>query len=88
MAKEKEEFVVADRRKFTAEGELRPDVPAEPLRDAARAEAARPGSSAAATEDHPPQMPPPPTAAEQDAQHRDYQSAGKKIDDILEGAGQ
>src|SRR5438270_6525926 len=97
MAKDKEEFVVADRRKFTAEGELRPDAATETSTETTRESApaeqqpnpttqSSKAESAAASE--PPQMPPPPTAAEQDAQHRDYQDAGKKIDSILEGAGQ
>jgi hypothetical protein len=88
--KEKEEFVVADRRKFTAEGELRPDAPPEPERESQAepktpvAEPKAPAAKAATgTED----LPEPPTAAEQDAQHRDYQTAGKKIDSIMEDAG-
>ena len=90
MAKEKEEFVIADRRKFTSEGDLRPDAPLEVAK-----EPEKPATSAAdaateitADKDAPPPMPPPPTAAEQDAQHRDYHDAGKKIDSILENAGQ
>jgi hypothetical protein len=89
MAKEKEEFVVADRRKFTSEGDLRPDAPEEATKEADEAPKAPTLESEApkATEAKE-TMPPPPTAAEQDAQHRDYQDAGKKIDTILEGAGQ
>ena len=102
MAKEKEEFVVADRRKFTSEGELRPDAPPETTREPNEAEKAGvaeiptgstpeardTGAAEAARETTPEAMPVPPTAAEQDAQHRDYQNAGKRIDSILEGAGQ
>jgi hypothetical protein len=85
MAKEKEEFVVADRRKFTSEGELRPDAPLEAAKEPEKATAP---PAEAESKDAPPTMPPPPTAAEQDAQHRDYHDAGKKIDSILENAGQ
>jgi hypothetical protein len=91
MAKEKEEFVVADRRKFTAEGELRPDAGPESLKEAETNTAATPPTASPDTTpatDAPPTMPPPPTAAEQDAQRRDYYDAGKKIDSILENAGQ
>jgi len=89
--KENEEFVVADRRKFTSEGELRPDAPAE--------EPPPTGQETEAVTDQKPQptapqpvgereeMPVPPSAAEQHAQHQDYQAAGKKIDNLLDEAG-
>lgn len=84
--KEKEDFVVADRRKFTPEGELRPDAPpeaaSEPISKSATSEADKEPKAAG-----PEAMPDPPSAAEQDAQHKDYQDAGKKIDDILQQAG-
>jgi hypothetical protein len=86
MAKEKEEFVVADRRKFTAEGELKSDAPADVAEQAPPSAAAT--TTPAPAQRQPEAMPEPPTSAEQAAQHKDYQSAGKKIDDILEGAGQ
>jgi hypothetical protein len=85
MAKEKEEFVVADRRKFTAEGELKSDAPADIPEQAATPAASAPPAT---EKPQPEKMPEPPTSAEQAAQHQDYQNAGKKIDDILEGAGQ
>jgi hypothetical protein len=87
MAKEKEEFVVADRRKFTAEGELKSDAPVEaPETTPAPPAAAEPRSA----EQHsvPEPLPEPPTSAEQAEQHRDYEAANKKIDTILEDAGQ
>lgn len=90
MAKEKEEFVVADRRKFTAEGELKSDAPADAPEQAAPPVTTAPPATAppAAEQRQPETMPEPPTSAEQAAQHKDYQDAGKKIDDILEGVGQ
>lgn len=90
--KEKEQFVVQDRRKFTAEGELRPDAP--PAREEAAPQAAQPeakqpepppASEAAGTERE--AMPAPPSAAEQHAQHTDYKAAGKQIDSMLDAAG-
>jgi hypothetical protein len=98
MAKEKEEFVVADRRKFTSEGELRPDAPVETasepsespraVKESSKPDVAGEDSKAAAENDASETMPPPPTAAEQTAQHRDYHAASNKIDSILENAGQ
>lgn len=88
---EKEQFVVSDKRKFTADGDLRPDAPVE------REEPRPPASVAAevaspAVESTPPkpteeEMPAPPTAAEQQAQQTDYKAAGKKIDSMLDAAG-
>lgn len=95
---EKEQFVVSDRRKFTAEGELRPDAP--PAREEATVITAqappipseppvnasgppKPAESARPQEE----MPAPPSAAEQHAQHSDYKAAGKQIDSMLDAAG-
>jgi hypothetical protein len=90
--KEKEEFVVADRRKFTSEGELRPDAP--PAEEQAPAPQQTDTASAKKPQPEPvppkaerEEMPAPPTAAEQHAQHQDYQAAGKKIDNLLDEAG-
>jgi hypothetical protein len=91
--KEKEQFVVQDRRKFTSEGELRPDAP--PTRDEPAAEVAQPEAkppeTAKASEPargpDPEPMPAPPSAAEQNAQHTDYKAAGKQIDSMLDAAG-
>jgi hypothetical protein len=82
--REKEQFVVQDRRKFTAEGELKDDVRDEPT-PAPVAEATTRAESKAAPAEH--EMPPPPSAAEQNAQHTDYKAAGKQIDSMLDAAG-
>jgi hypothetical protein len=82
MAKEKDPFVVQDRRRFSAEGELTTpeaeastDVPAPaPEPPVQEPEAAREDA-------------PPPTAAEQQEQHTAYNDAGKTIDDMLKSAG-
>jgi len=43
MSEQKKPFIVNDRRKFTAEGEIRPDAPKEEDRkEAPRAEAPKP----------------------------------------------
>ncbi|MEO5935994.1 MAG: DUF1844 domain-containing protein, partial [Terriglobales bacterium] len=93
---EKEQFVVSDRRKFTAEGELRPDAPPAREEAAVITDAAPPPAPPPAKTTEPetaaasrPQedMPAPPSAAEQHAQHTDYQAAGKQIDSMLDAAG-
>ena len=100
--REEEPFVVSDKRKFTAEGELRPDVQssdaedmtepqAEPAPTAADLPASSPSTLPESTR-QPGQagdekMPPPPTAAEQKAQHDEYHSAGRKLDSMLDSAG-
>ena len=88
MAKEKEEFVIADRRKFTAEGELKSDAQADaPEQAAPSATTAPPATAPSAEQRQPEKMPEPPTSAEQAAQHTYYQNANKKIDSILEDQG-
>jgi hypothetical protein len=83
--KEKEQFVVQDRRKFTPEGDLRPDAPAPREEAPAVTQAAPPPAKQEAPVRE--EMPPPPTAAEQHAQHTDYKAAGKQIDSMLDAAG-
>jgi hypothetical protein len=71
---EKEQFVVSDKRKFTSDGELRPDAP---LPSAEIQQAAEPSIKnetpaapvAEASGKNGEQMPSPPSAAEQKAQH-------------------
>jgi Domain of unknown function (DUF1844) len=99
MADKKQDFVVSDRRRYSPEGEPRPDVPAseeEKPAPPAAAEtsaspaAAPPGRSAPPTPEQPPtqnqaetEMPAPPTAAEQQEQTDAYQASGKKLDEIF-----
>ena len=83
MAEKKSEFVVTDKRKFTAEGELRPEaereqappskLPPASAATSAKTEAVPPPASASA-------VPPPPTAAEQRAQDDAYRDSGKKFE--------
>lgn len=84
--REKEEFVVADRRKFTSEGELRPDAQDAAPEPQEKVEQYR-KPAAAAEVNAQDEIPAPPSAAEQDAQHQDYQAAGKKIDSLMDEAG-
>jgi hypothetical protein len=87
MAKEKEEFVVADRRKFTAEGDLKTDAPAEAPEPQASQPAPETTAASPSEPRKPEPLPEPPTSAEQAEQHRDYEAANKKIDSILEDQG-
>jgi hypothetical protein len=76
----KSDFVVQDRRRFTEEGEAKPEVREEPPASSSTEQAAPPPQDTR-------EMPPPPTAAELHEQHGHYQSASKDIDDILDKAG-
>src|SRR5262245_34893605 len=94
--KKREDFVVSDRRRFGAEGEARPDVPAreeeqaemaaEPAAPAVKqpepaTQAAAPPSEAAQATEH--EVPAPPTAAEQKEQHEAYSASSKKLEDLI-----
>jgi hypothetical protein len=88
MAEKQPEFVVTDRRKFTSEGEVRPDVTAvetepQPQKNMeASAAVEQPASTPAA-----PPAPPQPSAEEQHAQKTAYQDSTRKLDDMLAAAG-
>jgi type IV secretory pathway VirB10-like protein len=89
MAKKDEpEFIVTDRRKFTAEGEVRPELPAdeEEQKSAPRpAPLVAPPQQPAPPPEPPPAppveaTPPPPTAAEQTQQEQAYRDSTKGLD--------
>jgi hypothetical protein len=92
MAKEKEEFVVSDRRRFAPEGELRTDVPPQqeeapaptppPQAVAPEAPAAVPEAAGESEE-----LPAPPSEAEQQTQRDEYSASGKKIDEMISQSG-
>lgn len=87
--KRETEFVVTDRRKFTPEGELRPDASEEPGAAAPPSPPAPgPTPSAAAPGSAPEQaagkpIPPAPTAAEQQAQKAAFSESSKKLEERL-----
>ena len=93
MAKEeKSDFVVSDRRKFTAEGDLRPDAPTEKEEPPAppaeqkveeQKVAPRPAETATAPEGQEPQMPAPPTDEEAAAQKSAYEESNRQLNDQL-----
>jgi hypothetical protein len=89
MAKEqKEEFVVADRRKFTSEGDLRPDAtPEQPPAPEQKPIEQKTDVPRTAEKPEREEIPAPPSHAEQHAQNQDYKAAGKRIDTLLDEAG-
>jgi len=83
MAEKKSQFVVTDKRKFTAEGELRREAEGEQS-PAPMPPAARPATDARTEEAPPPPsqgaVSPPPAAAEQRVQEDAYRDSGKKFE--------
>jgi hypothetical protein len=86
MAKKNEpEFTVTDRRKFTPEGEVRPDVPEQEAPEETPRPAVNPGVPAPEAKAAPPaepemKTPPPPSAAEQKQQESAYRESTKGLD--------
>lgn len=98
--KEQSSFKVTDRRLFTADGELRADVPEEVEPPKATAPAATQSASASEKPTGPVaagsgdgaaldrEMPTPPTSAEQDAQAAAYKQSSRELDAQVELSGQ
>ena len=98
MPEQNKPFVVTDRRKFTMDGELRPDADPSPEREE-RASTPEPlATAAAAAPSHPtaPQpatsspeaaqeaeLPPPPTAEENDQARRAYEMTADRLDTAI-----
>jgi hypothetical protein len=100
MSEKKQDFVVSDRRRFGAEGELRTGVPVEEEEkpSAPAPSAAKPAApqatqpvapeaaspQTAAPQPEEEEMPSPPTAEEQHEQHQAYKASGKKLDELFQ----
>ncbi|MGD0445599.1 MAG: DUF1844 domain-containing protein [Edaphobacter sp.] len=93
MPEQNKPFVVTDRRKFTMDGELRPDADPSPERE----ERASATSAPAATEPSPtaatppdtapePELPPPPTAEQNDQARRAYEMTADRLDTAIRSA--
>ena len=85
--KQESDFVVSDRRKFTSEGELRPD--AAPAAAETAPESAPPPAAApavASPEEPPAEAPAASPEEAEEAQHY-YRASGKKIDERIAAAG-
>jgi hypothetical protein len=93
MPEQTKPFVVTDRRKFTMDGELRPDADPSPEREeresapaqtpTAAAEQPHPAAAAPASE---PELPPPPTAEETDQARRAYEMTADRLDTAIRSA--
>jgi hypothetical protein len=93
MPEQNKPFVVTDRRKFTMDGELRPDADPSPEREERSAPppeppAAAPAQPAAAAspEAAEPELPPPPTAEENDQARRAYEMTADRLDTAIRSA--
>lgn len=94
MPEQTKPFVVTDRRKFTMDGELRPDADPSPEREERASTPAAP--PAAAPEQPPvasspeassePVMPPAPTAEENDQARRAYEMTADRLDTAIRSA--
>jgi hypothetical protein len=88
--KKQDSFTVTDRRLFTSEGELRPEVTEEEVASAQTAPqpgpTAKPNPAQAAVAEEAP-MPPTPTASEQQAQADAYRKSAKDLDSRVELSG-
>lgn len=89
MPDKKAEFVVTDRRKFTSDGDLRPQAEPAESEQAAESRQEPPAPELEARKEQKeqraqdPPVPPAPSAAEQKAQHTAYRQSGQWIDDRL-----
>jgi Domain of unknown function (DUF1844) len=93
MPEQSKPFVVTDRRKFTLDGELRPDADPSPEREErastpAETAAAAPTPPPAAAPETPaePEMPPAPTAEENDQARRAYEMTADRLDTAIRSA--
>ncbi len=81
MTEKKSDFVVTDRRKFTAEGELRSEAAAEERPAATPSQAPPPPPAAPKASEHSTgELPPPPTVQEQQAGKDAYSESRKKFE--------
>src|SRR5437764_3686839 len=92
MPEQNKPFVVTDRRKFTMEGELRPDADPSPEREerestsapAAVAETPHPASTPEKSAER--EMPPAPTAEENNQARRAYEMTADRLDTAIRSA--
>jgi hypothetical protein len=95
MPEQTKPFVVTDRRKFTLDGELRPDADPSPEREeresapahtqTAAAERPQPAAASPAPASEP-ELPPPPTAEENDQARRAYEMTADRLDTAIRSA--
>jgi hypothetical protein len=95
MPEQSKPFVVTDRRKFTMDGELRPDADPSPEREErsapppeppAAAPAPQPAAASTPEAAIEPELPPPPTAEENDQARRAYEMTADRLDTAIRSA--
>jgi hypothetical protein len=95
MPEQTKPFVVTDRRKFTKDGELRPDADPSPEREertstppepAAAAPQPQHAASSTETTTPEPELPPAPTAEENDQARRAYEMTADRLDTAIRSA--
>jgi hypothetical protein len=94
MSEQSKPFVVTDRRKFTMDGELRPDADPSPEREERASTPIEPATPAtqpqpAASSPEPAaeqEPPPPPTAEENDQARRAYEMTADRLDTAIRSA--
>ncbi len=96
MPEQNKPFVVTDRRKFTMDGELRPDADPSPEREERASTPVAPATTAAEPQPNTPvstlgtasepELPPPPTAEENDQARRAYEMTADRLDTAIRSA--
>ncbi len=96
MPEQNKPFVVTDRRKFTMDGELRPDADPSPEREERASTPVAPATTAAEQQPNTPvstletasepELPPPPTAEENDQARRAYEMTADRLDTAIRSA--
>ena len=91
MPEQNKPFVVTDRRKFTMDGDLRPDADPSPEREERAAAApavvaTEPPPEAAPSQETEPELPPPPTAEQNDQARRAYEMTADRLDTAIRSA--
>jgi hypothetical protein len=93
MPEQSKPFVITDRRKFTKDGELRPDADPSPEKEERHAPppepiAAAPQPAAASTPETrtEPELPPAPTAEQNDQAKRAYEMTADRLDTAIRSA--
>ena len=96
MPEQNKPFVITDRRKFTMDGELRPDADPSPAKEERESKPVEPVAASAATQDSnpaeasaaapEPDMPPAPTAEQNDQARRAYEMTADRLDTAIRSA--
>ncbi len=95
MSEKNKPFVITDRRKFTLDGEPRPDADPSPEKESREPAAAAPPPSPAPVhepatllqaEEHEPDLPPAPTAEQTEQSRRAYEMTADRLDTAIRAA--